>query len=167
MPVGKIYVGLAPGAGNPVKIWPLPQIEKLAAAQVAKGRQVVFILGPEELKIYDALVAAFPSAIFPLQDDGAWDCAKLTIEHTLAVASLLDVAVANDSGVGHMIAAVDCPLISLFGPTSPEKLAPRVTRSRVIAAQSYGSSDMRAIPWQDVDLAIDGMLEEIRASKGS
>lgn len=167
MPEGKTYVGLAPGAGNPVKIWPLPQLEKLAAAQISKGREVVFILGPEELKIYDALKAAFPSALFPLQDDTAWDCSKLTIEHTLAVASLLDVAVSNDSGVGHMLAAVDCPLISLFGPTSPAKLAPRVSHGLVITAQRFGSSDMHAIPWGEVDMAVDTLLENTKEKKSS
>lgn len=166
MPAGKTYVGLAPGAGNPVKIWPLPQVEKLAAAQISKGRDVVFILGPEELKIYDALVAAFPTALFPLQYEKAWDCAKLTLEHTLAVASLLDVAVANDSGVGHMLAAVDCPLVSLFGPTSPAKLAPRVSDGRVVTAQMFGSSDMHAIPWQEVDRSVDAMLDSPRRRKG-
>lgn len=165
MPKRNTYVGLAPGAGNPLKIWPLPQFEKLAAAQISKGRRVVFILGPEELRIHDALKASFPTALFPLQDDAAWNCAGLTIEHTLAVASLLDVAVANDSGVGHMLAAMDCPLVSLFGPTSPEKLAPRVSRGKVIAAQSFGSQDMRAIPWTEVDQAVDSLLADL-SSKG-
>jgi ADP-heptose:LPS heptosyltransferase len=108
---------------------------------------------------YDELAAALPSAKFPLQDYDAWGTAQLTISHTLAVAKCLDAAVANDSGVGHMLAASDCRLISLFGPTSAEKLAPRVSAGKIICAQDFGgSSSMSAIPWEAVDVAVDEML---------
>ncbi|MDX2027597.1 MAG: glycosyltransferase family 9 protein [Alphaproteobacteria bacterium] len=159
LPEGSIYVGLAPGAGNPVKIWPRYKFEKLAALQIGKGRVPVFILGPQELSAHGALSSAVPSALFPLQDYNGWGTAQLTIDHTLALARRLDVAVANDSGVGHMLAAADCPLISLFGPTSPAKLAPRVSRGFVIRAQDYGSEEMKAITWENVGAAVDRMLE--------
>lgn len=159
LPEGRTYVGLAPGAGNIDKIWPRYKFEKLAELQAAKSHVPVFILGPQELDWYDELSAVIPRALFPLQDYAAWGTAQLTINHTLAVARCLNVAVANDSGVGHMLAAADCPLISLFGPTSPAKLAPRVSRSRIITAQSFGDARMKAITWEAVDAAVDGMLE--------
>lgn len=155
---GRIYVGIAPGAGNEIKIWPRYKFEKLAALQAARGRVPVFILGPQELGWFDELAAKIPTAKFPLQDYDAWGTAQLTIDHTLAIASLLNVAVANDSGIGHMLAAVDCPLVSLFGPTAPEKLAPRVTHGKIIRAQTFGSSQMKAIMWEAVDHAVDEML---------
>jgi ADP-heptose:LPS heptosyltransferase len=158
LPEGKTYVGLAPGAGSDIKIWPRYKFEKIAVLQAAKGRVPVFILGPQELDWYDELVVTVPAAKFPLQDYAAWGTAQLTIDHTLAIAGCLDVAVANDSGVGHMLAAMDCPLVSLFGPTSPEKLAPRVSRGLIISAQDFGSSHMNAIRWEAVDAAIDKML---------
>lgn len=158
LPEGTSYVGLALGAGNPVKIWPRYKFEKIAALQVAKGRIPVFILGPQELASYDALSAAVPQAKFPLQDHEIWQRKSLSIDHTLAIAQRLDLAVANDSGVGHMLAAADCPLISLFGPTSAEKLAPRVSRGKIICSQDFGSDAMKAIRWEAVDAAVDGML---------
>lgn len=158
LPKGKTYIGLAPGAGNPVKIWPRYKFEKLAALQASKGRIPVFILGPQELDWYDELTSTVPTAKFPLQDYDAWGTAQLAIDHTLAIASLLDAAVANDSGVGHMLAAADCRLISLFGPTSAVKLAPRVSHGLVIRAQDFGSSSMNAITWETVDAAVDRML---------
>jgi ADP-heptose:LPS heptosyltransferase len=159
LPEGKIYVGLAPGAGNAVKIWPRHKFEKIAQLQAAKGRVPVFLLGPQELDWYDELVAAVPSAKFPLQDYDAWGTAQLTISQTLAVAKCLDAVVANDSGVGNMLGAMDCRLISLFGPTSAEKLAPRVSHGKVIRAQDFGgSSSMGAITWEAVDAAVDAMI---------
>jgi ADP-heptose:LPS heptosyltransferase len=170
LPPGQVYVGVAPGAGNPVKIWPRFKFEKLAMAQAAKGRVPVFILGPQELSWYDELIVSVPIAKFPLQDYAGWGNDRLTIDETLAIASCLDAAVANDSGVGHMLAAMDCPLVSLFGPTSPDKLAPRVSRGIVLRAQDFGpdlgSAHMSAIPWEAADQAVDQILAHSTAKAG-
>jgi ADP-heptose:LPS heptosyltransferase len=160
LPEGKTYIGLAPGAGYDIKIWPRYKFEKVAMLQAAKGRVPVFILGPQELDWYDELVVTVPAAKFPLQDYTAWGTAQLTIDQTLAIAGCLAAAVANDSGVGHMLAAMDCPLVSLFGPTAPEKLAPRVSRGIILRAQDFGSSHMNAIRWEAVDAALDKIVAE-------
>ncbi|MFY9287085.1 MAG: glycosyltransferase family 9 protein [Alphaproteobacteria bacterium] len=158
LPDGPTYVGLAPGAGYAIKIWPRYKFEKVAGLQASKGRVPVFILGPQEHAAFDALSGMVPSAKFPLQEYNVWGHGQLSIDHTLAISKLLHVGVANDSGVGHMLAAVDCPLISLFGPTSPVKLAPRVSRSMIIQSQAFGSNQMKAITWEAVDAAVDKML---------
>ena len=139
LPPGPVYIGFAPGAGNPIKIWPLDHVIAVAKIQAEKNRVPVFLLGPQEEAWQAELTAAVPNALFPLQRKDIWG-AKLLVDHTLAVASLLHLAVSNDSGTGHMLAAVDCPLISLFGPTSPTKLAPRVTRGYVVSAPNIGTS---------------------------
>lgn len=159
LPPRHTYIGLAPGAGNAIKIWPRYKFEKLAMAQAAKGRVPVFLLGPQELGWYNELASAVPSALFPLQAYELWGTAQLTITYTLAIAKCLDVAVANDSGVGNMLGAMDCRLISLFGPTSPEKLAPRVSHGKIIRSQDFGNTNMmNAIQWETVDRAVDQML---------
>jgi ADP-heptose:LPS heptosyltransferase len=160
LPPGRIYVGIAPGAGDLTKAWPRFKFAKLAQMQAEKGRVPVFILGPLELNWYDELKATVPLAKFPLQEYGLWGEHAITLEHTLAIGRLLDVAIANDSGVGHMLAAADCPLISLFGPTSPDKLAPRVTNGIVIRAQNFGSSLIRKITWEAVNDAIENLLSK-------
>jgi ADP-heptose:LPS heptosyltransferase len=164
LPEGNIYVGLAPGAGDLTKAWPRYKFEKVALAQAAKGRVPVFILGPQELGWYDELQATVPQAKFPLQEYDLWGEHAITLDHTLAIGALLNAAVANDSGAGHMLAAIDCPLISLFGPTSPDKLAPQVTHGIVLRAQDFGSSQTRAISEQAVNDAIDKLLS-IKGSK--
>ena len=155
LPAGKTYVGFAPGAGNPIKIWPRVNFEKTAAAQAAKGRIPVFLLGPQEAAWQESLAAAVPSALFPLQAKDVWGEEPLSVAQTMAVGSLLAAAVANDSGTGHMLAAVDCPLVSLFGPTSPAKLAPRVSRGLVLC----GNARMEGIAWEEVSAAMDAMLD--------
>lgn len=139
LPEGPAYTGFAPGAGNRAKVWPLDRFVAVAQAQPAP----VFLLGPQELEWLGALREAVPGALFPLQED--WGAAS-GLEPVLAVAGLLRLAVANDSGTGHMLAAADCPLVSLFGPTSAAKLAPRVSHGVVVTAQEHGGAAMTAIP---------------------
>ncbi|MDD3181224.1 MAG: glycosyltransferase family 9 protein [Alphaproteobacteria bacterium] len=158
LPEGQIYVGFAPGAGNPIKKWPLDHFIKVAQLQARMNRFPVFILGPDEMGIYDELFRAVPEAIFPLQAHEAWGDDKICLEKTLALGHCLDIAVTNDSGTSHMLAAVDCPLVSLFGPTSASKLAPSVSLGAVLRAQDYGSNDMIAIPPEAVHEAVNKVL---------
>lgn len=162
LPEGGAYIGFSPGAGNGIKKWPLKSFKKVAKEQVLKGRIPVFILGPQELNLYDDLMATIPQAIFPLQASQVWGTDKPKIEHTLAIGSCLDLTVTNDSGTSHMLAAVNCPLVSLFGPTSATKLAPKVSHSRVLTAQSYGNAEMSAIPSESVISAINEVISEIK-----
>jgi ADP-heptose:LPS heptosyltransferase len=77
---------------------------------------------------------------------------------TIALARRLVAAVANDSGTGHMLAAAGVPLISLFGPTAPEKFAPYSNTLTVIRAQAYGGEQMAAIPLDPVADAVERAL---------
>lgn len=164
LPSGKVYVGLAPGCGSPIRMWPRAKFEQLAKAQAAKGRVPVFILGPQELDWYDNLKANVPNALFPLQEMDVWGMTALTIDHTLAVGACLTMAVANDSGAGHILAAVDCPLLSLFGPTRAAKAAPSVSYGATLSAQDFGgTSHMKAIPVDAVDAAVDAMVTKLTA----
>lgn len=158
LPKGPVYIGFAPGAGNPVKIWPRENFTAVAALQARMDRVPVFLLGPQEQAWQDAIQKTVPSALFPLQARKVWATPEITINQTLAIGRLLDVAIANDSGTGHMLAAVDCPLISLFGPTSPEKLAPRVSKGFIIQAQTFGGEAMNRIPVESVNEALNRFL---------
>ena len=158
LPAGPAYVGIAPGAGGRQKCWPLANFIAVARAQVGRGRVPVFILGPGEEEWIAPLVEAVPEALFPASDGSGGKGISRSVLFTIAVASRLAAAVANDSGAGHMIAAADAPLVSLFGPTPPEKFAPTATRLAVLQAQDYGGGDMAAIPVGAVTEAVDKML---------
>ncbi len=155
LPEGQIYVGFAPGAGNTIKKWPLENFEKVAKLQVRMNRIPVFLLGPQEMDLYDALFRAIPEAVFPLQAFDVWGGRTISVEQTLALGHCLDLAVVNDSGTSHMLAAVDCPLISLFGPTNARKFAPHVSQGTILCAQDFGSTAMLAIPPEAVHEAIN------------
>ncbi|HLN24396.1 MAG TPA: glycosyltransferase family 9 protein [Patescibacteria group bacterium] len=151
LPDGYTYVGLCPGAGGKHKCWPLENYIALAMRQAKAGRVPVFFLGPDERDWENEVRDAVPAALYPL-DSGASPLL------TIALGRRLAVAVANDSGAGHMMAAAEVPLISLFGPTSPDKFAPVTPNLTVIRAQEFGDQDMQAIPLQRVADAIDRLL---------
>ncbi len=156
LPEGKTYIGFVPGAGNTVKIWPLSRFIEVAGQQTIQGRVPVFLLGPQETGWQAELQRALPMAKFALQDS-VWG-GQLSLAATMAVGERLALCVTNDNGTSHMLAAVDCPLVSLFGPTAAAKLAPRVSQSRIISAQQFGQDVMDAIPVAAVAAAVESLL---------
>ncbi len=138
------YIGLAPGAGGAHKRWLLENFIAVARALQEKGQVPVFLLGPAEHTLREAIAAALPGIYLP------------NLTHpllTIALARRLKAAVANDSGTGHMLAAADVPLVSLFGPTDPSKFAPYVKRGIVLAAQDFASDSARADNMEAIPVA--------------
>lgn len=158
LPEGARCVGFAPGAGNPVKCWPLDRYLDLARLAEAEGLTPVFLLGPSEGAMIAPIRAAVPGACLPLQA-----AERIVPALTVALAARMEAAVANDCGAGHLIAASGCPMVSLFGPTSPDKFAPFASRLSVLRAQSWGSDAMDAIPLEAVAAALRGMLRQASA----
>jgi len=143
LPAGPRYLGLAPGAGGQHKRWPLERFVALAREAAASGFVPVLLLGPNEAALAPELRLALPAARLPLQDAAAEGLEPGPLL-TLALAQRLAVAVANDSGTGHLLAAGGAPLVSLFGPTDAAKFAP--AGAAVIRAQDHGGREMAAIP---------------------
>ena len=158
LPAGPVYVGLSPGAGDPAKIWPLDGFVAVARAQAAAGRVPVFLLGPEERGWLDTLRGAVPEARFPEWDrtDDRPDLKGPML--VIALAQRLAVAVANDSGTGHMLAAGGVPLVSLFSKHDPEKYAPGATRLTIIDSKAHGGTNPALIPRDSVVEAVEELL---------
>lgn len=153
LPPGPVYVGFAPGAGGRHKCWPLARFLESAATVAAEGAVPVFFLGPAETDWAESVRAALPSAVLPLQGVDT-----PTPMLTIALGRRLAAAVANDSGTGHLLAAADVPLVSLFGPTPAEKFAPAARNLAIVRAQDWGGKAMDLIPPRAVDAALRRML---------
>ena len=154
LPQGERWVGFAPGAGGRHKCWPLERFIEVAATLSAQGWRPVFLVGPAEAEWGAGIRAALPDAVLPLQQPGI----EVTPMLTIALGRRLAAAIANDSGTGHMLAAADLPLVSLFGPTSAEKFAPATGRLTVLTAQSWGGEEMERIPVAAVVEAVSAWL---------
>lgn len=156
LPEGPVYVGFAPGAGGQHKRWPLDLFISLADAQTAAGRVPVILLGPGEAGMAADIRHALPNAIVPEEAPG-WGFLQSPML-SIAVARRLAAAVANDAGGGHILAAGDTPLVSLFGPTPPDKFAPATSRLEVVRAQDFGSEEMNAIPESAVAASLGKLI---------
>jgi ADP-heptose:LPS heptosyltransferase len=158
LPTGPTYVGLAPGAGvkHTGKCWPLESFVALARHQVKRGRVPVFFVGPAELDWCAQLRDAVPEALFPEQQAG--DAIPRALRGPSLVAALaerLSAAVANCSGAGHLLAAGGAPMVSLYGPTRPEKYAPFSRALICLKSQDFGSDRVDAIPVEIVAAALE------------
>ncbi|MDE2333188.1 MAG: lipopolysaccharide heptosyltransferase family protein [Rhodospirillales bacterium] len=134
-------VALVLGAGGRHKAWPLGRHIELARALVVRGIEPVAIAGPAEADLVGAFREAVPEAAMPLQQ-----IPPAGPELTIALAARCAAGVAGDCGGGHMLAAADIALVSLFGPTDPAKFAPWCAHSTIVRAQDHGGPDMAAIP---------------------
>jgi ADP-heptose:LPS heptosyltransferase len=139
LPAGK-NVLLAPGAGGRFKCWPIQNFIDLGNRLIADGLQVSYILGPAETEWQENLAANVKGANFPLQATH-----EKSVYVTIALARLADLSIANDGGVGHILASADRPMISMWGPTDPYKSMPNGKGVHVIYAKDYGKPQMETI----------------------
>jgi ADP-heptose:LPS heptosyltransferase len=158
LPPGQRYVGLAPGAGNKDmgKCWPLDRFVAVARRQAELGRVPVFLLGPEEEEWLAPLRATVPQALFPEQHSPPDRNGGPSL--TAALGERLSAAVANCSGTGHLLAAGGAPMVSLYGPTRPEKYAPFSRALICLKAQDYGAGRIEAIPLDIVLAAVERQM---------
>ena len=150
LPPGRAYVGLATGSRETRKNWPLEHFVSLARRLDGAGLIPVFLIGPQERELVDALRAKVPSALFP--EAGPIDPAlqPRPLELAMALGRRLASAVANDSGIGHLLGILGTPLISLFGPTDPKRWRPYTSSGVIIRAQEFGGDAMERIPVEPV-----------------
>jgi ADP-heptose:LPS heptosyltransferase len=114
------YALLVPGAAahRPAKRWPAERFGALAALLARRGQTPVVLGVRAEAKLAAAVRHACPAA---LDLTG-----RTAIADIAALAARAAVAVGNDTGPMHLIAAVGCPAVVLFSSASdPALTAPR------------------------------------------
>ena len=161
LPEGPAYVAFAPGAGGANKRWPTERFLDLGARQAARGRTPVFLIGPQETDLVEAVRSRLPSAVLPevdRRDDYSDVQGPLLV---IALAGRLAAAVANDAGPGHMLAAGGAPLLSLqLDRRRAFKFRPTARRLEMLIAEDAGPGGMAAIPVEAADAALERLLED-------
>jgi heptosyltransferase II len=119
---------LCPGAEfGPAKRWPVQHFAHLAQRLADDGHAVWLLGSPNDRAVADALLAALPANMPPVIDlTGRTDLG--TAIDLMSVASLV---VSNDSGLMHAAAAVNAPLVALFGSSSPAYTPPSSPTARI------------------------------------
>ncbi len=106
-------LALCPGAEfGPSKRWPPEHFAKVAAAKIQGGWQV-WLLGSEK----DKEPAEAINGLTGGQCQNFAGCTTLT--EAIDLLSLAHTVIANDSGLMHLAAALDKPVIAIYGSTPP------------------------------------------------
>jgi len=148
------YIGIAPGAGEKDRIWPLRKFIEVGKYFEKKNYQIVFYLGPNEVKIKNQLVNLFPNSIIPEDKIKKYSNIEIVISST----KFLSCAIANDSGIGHMLSSGYCPLIKLFGHKDSNKFTPINDKIITLNSKEYGGNDISLIPLDSVIENINKMI---------
>jgi heptosyltransferase II len=117
---------LCPGSINSrAKRWPPERYAALADRIAQAGMTVALIGSPGELPVSEEVAAQAESS--PLIFTG-----KTTVAEAVALISIADVLITNDTGPAHIGAALKTRTIVIFGPTNPLTTYPMSSNAEII-----------------------------------
>jgi heptosyltransferase-2 len=138
-----------PGSGGRRKCWPWDRFLALAQRCRQQGLSVLLVHGPAEADLAEQI-----------HRDPQCQNLALCPPGLLELAGLLESAalfVGNDSGPGHLAAALGTPPLTLFGPTDPRVWRPLHRQARVVQARA---GQLEAIGSEEVFAAAMEMLND-------
>jgi lipopolysaccharide heptosyltransferase II len=116
---GARWIALQPGARWPNKRWPVKNFTELVRLLAEKFSDTRFaILGVAGDKPLGEIIArSAPGRCLNL-------CGETSLPEMVEWLRLCDLMVTNDTGPMHVAAALNMPLVALFGPTEPRRTGP-------------------------------------------
>ncbi|NJD85105.1 ADP-heptose--LPS heptosyltransferase RfaF [Candidatus Erwinia dacicola] len=123
-------IGFCPGAEfGPAKRWPHYHYATLAQRLIDQGYQVVLFGSAKDAETGEAILAS-------VSEESRQHCCDLSgktqLEQAVILLAACHAVISNDSGLMHIAAALDRPLIALYGPSSPDFTPPLSDKARVI-----------------------------------
>jgi lipopolysaccharide heptosyltransferase II len=110
---------LQPGARWMNKRWPVQQFAKLVHRIGQRFPEARFAVlgGKDDAPLGQTLFEAAPEKVLNL-------CGATSLPEMIEWVRLCDLMITNDTGPMHVAAALDKPLVALFGPTEPRRTGP-------------------------------------------
>jgi heptosyltransferase-1 len=115
-----------PGAGWGAKQWPSERFGQVAQALAVHNIKTLVNAAPGEETLAKAVIAASSGNAFPL---------TCSIGQLIAVTRRARLFIGGDTGPLHLAAALNIPVIGLFGPTDPARTGPYGTKAAVLRHQ--------------------------------
>jgi heptosyltransferase-1 len=117
------FVLMNPGAGWGAKCWPVERYAAVASELSAAGLATVVNIGPAESKLANAFSADPKARIFPMTGG---------IGQLIACTRRTSLFIGGDTGPLHLAAALNIPVVGIYGPTNPARNGPYGTRAIVL-----------------------------------
>jgi heptosyltransferase I len=117
------FILINPGAGWGAKQWPAERYGEIARTLAADGYKVLLNTGPGEETIGESAVAASNTAA---------ELVSYSIGELIALTRRARLFIGGDTGPLHLAAALQVPVVAIFGPTDPARNGPFGTKSLVL-----------------------------------
>jgi heptosyltransferase I len=104
-----------PGAGWGAKRWPAERYGRVASALAKDGLRTILNYGPGEEDLARETEAASEGSVTPM---------KSSISELIALTRRARLFIGGDTGPLHLAAALQVPVVAIFGPTDPARNGP-------------------------------------------
>jgi len=149
------FVAFHIGAGNPGKEISVEKAAQIAMAIVKDTKhKLLLTAGPSEVERLNNITLAIEKNMNKNADfcknsqiTNISTLSSLTVRELAAVLSKCSVYVGHDSGPSHIAAAMNVPVITMWGPGNPDKWAPKTggTKSHIVRHQVCDDPPKRPI----------------------
>jgi heptosyltransferase-1 len=119
----KEFAILNPGAGWGAKRWPAERYGRVARALADNGVNAILNYGPGEEKLAREAEAASEGTARPMQ---------CSITELIALTRRARLFIGGDTGPLHLAAALQVPVVAIFGPTDPARNGPYRTQCIIL-----------------------------------
>ena len=128
------FAVLNPGAGWGAKRWPAERYGEVARKLAEQGVQSILNYGPGEEELVRAAEVA---------SGGTAKAMTCTISELIALTRRARLFIGGDTGPLHLAAALQVPVVAIFGPTDPARNGPYGARSIVLRSPESITSHAR------------------------
>lgn len=153
------YVGISITQGNLYreKKLPLSYIVDVAKYLLSINKKPVFLIEKKHFKLKEELESKLKDIIFPEFNSNLNDPCLLIL-----LAKRMDYAISIDNGVMHLLSLANIPMITIFGPTSSDKFAPKENNIKILSSQKlFNSKNVNLISPKIIIEQIDLLEKEI------
>lgn len=152
------YVVFVPSAARAEKLWPIERFAQLAD-KIAEmfGPSIVATGTQAERQYIDTLVTTAHTAVVNL-------AGKTSISELTALLKSATLVVSNDTGPGHIAAALGVAMVMIFGPVNPARLCPYKRPECVAAVEpnTMGMAIDSSDPRYDIrNITVEQVFEKV------
>jgi heptosyltransferase I len=128
------FVILNPGAGWGAKQWPAQRYGRVAMKLAEDGINSLINFGPGEEELARQVETASHGTAKPI---------SCSLTQLIALTHHAKLFIGGDTGPLHLAAALNIPVVGIYGPTNPARNGPYGTRSIVLRSESSVTSHKR------------------------